>query len=146
MSEIQKADPATRRRALFLLLIGIIVGAALILGFESYSAALQEWILSDPDKDSERIIFIMLVSACVTSAPLLVMGAYCWVLGARVSRAEQYPPPAQLVFRDTLVVRGPAAVRRGNMFKALAICFITIAFLFPVLFWRLAVMVAERVA
>jgi len=114
MSEIQKADPKARRRAVLSVVIGTIVGAAFILGFESYRAALQEWILSEPGKVSDRLNLVFLVAACVLSAPLLVFGAYIWVLGARVTRARQYPPPAQSVIRDTLVVRGRAAVLGGT--------------------------------
>ena len=146
MSEIQKADPKARRQALLLAIIGTIVGAALILGFDSNRSVLQEWILSEPSKLADRIIVVLLAPACVLSALLLCLGAYCWVLGARVSGAQQYPPPAQAVIRDTRVVRGRPAVHRGNMLKALAVCIIAAAFLLPIAFWRLAVMFSERVA
>lgn len=138
MSDIQKADPKARRRAVFVAVIGTIVGATFILGFESYRAALQDWILSEPGQSADKLKLVLLAAAAVLSAPLLVFGAYIWVLGARVTRAQQYPPIAQPVIRDTLVVNGRAAVLRGNILKVLAVCLIAAAFLLPVAFWRLA--------
>ncbi len=144
MGEIQKTDPKTRRRALLAVAIGTLVGAAFILGFESYRTTLQGWILSEPGQSSDKIKLVLLAAAAVLSAPLLVFGAYIWVLGARVTRAQQYPPPAQPVIHDTLVVNGRAAVLRGNVMKVLAVCLIAAAVLIPVLFWRVALMLAER--
>jgi hypothetical protein len=138
MSDTQKADPKARRRALLAVLVGTLVGASFILSFESYRAALQDWILSEPGQSSDKIKLVLLTVAVVLSAPLLVFGAYIWVLGARVTRAQQYPPPVMPVFRDTRIVRGQPAVLRGNIMKVLAVCLIVAALVTPVVFWRLA--------
>ncbi|HUL41746.1 MAG TPA: hypothetical protein VLV32_07560 [Burkholderiales bacterium] len=144
MSDIQKADPNARRRALLLVIIGTIVGAAIIFGFESYRPALQGWILSEPDKVIDRIIIVMVASGCVLSAPLLVFGAYFLMLGAKVSRAQQYPPPAQPVIRDIVIVRGEAAVVRGKILKILAVCMFAAAVFIPILIWLIALALIER--
>ncbi len=146
MNEIQKADPKARRRALLTVAIGTFVGASFIFGFESYRSVLHEWILSEPGQSSDKIKLVLLTVAAVLSAPLLVFGAYIWVLGVSVARTQQYPPPAMTVFRDTRVVRGRPAVLRGNIMKVLAVCLIVAALVTPVVFWRLAVVFSERMS
>jgi hypothetical protein len=41
MIEIRRADPAARRRAVLLVVLGALVGSLLIAGFERYGPALR---------------------------------------------------------------------------------------------------------
>lgn len=45
---MQKADPVARRQAVVLFILGAVVGALLIHGFERYRLPLHDWLLSEP--------------------------------------------------------------------------------------------------
>jgi hypothetical protein len=113
-NEVQKADHKARRLALVFILIGMIVGALLILAVEQYQGTIRDRILSEPTGASDRIRLAFLVSAALLSTPLLLFAAYCWTLGAKVRRAQRFPPPNVRVIRDTSVVYGYDAVFRAR--------------------------------
>jgi hypothetical protein len=49
MTAVRRADPAARRHAVLILLVGTCVGALLILGFERYHTPLRDWMLAEPE-------------------------------------------------------------------------------------------------
>lgn len=68
-----------------------------------------------------RVTFVIVALTILTAGPLLGLAWYLWHLGQRILRTEQYPPPGLKVVRDTLVVRGPAAGRRGRFVQLCAV-------------------------
>src|SRR5262245_36420821 len=138
MSDIQKADPAARRQAVWLLIAGTLVGVLLILGFERYRTALREWIGSEPGDATHRLTVTLVALAVLLSAPAVAFAVYLWSLGARVLRAQQFPPPGYRAIRDTPIVSGPAAALRGHAFRVLAVCLGAASLLFWLMVWRLA--------
>ena len=122
MKEIQKADPAARRQAVLLVIFGMAVGALLIAGIEHFREPFREWLLSEPAETARRAKLAMYVSGFVVSAPVIAFAIYLWLLGARVLRAQQFPPPGFRVIRDTPVVGGHGAVNRGHAMQVLAVC------------------------
>jgi hypothetical protein len=114
MAEIQKADPRLRRTGL------VVVGAAAILGvlLMSIAASLrpdfEAWVRQDL---TVRVRMVMIALTLLTAGPALGMAGYLWHLGHRIIRAERYPPPGLRVVRDTLVVSGQAAGRRGRLMQ-----------------------------
>ena len=145
MTEMQRADPAARRRAMLCLVVGAIVGALLIVGFERYRLPLRDWILSEPEQLAHRLRCLWLLCAVLLSAPLLSFAAYLWSLGRRVVRACQYPPPGQRVIRDTPILHGQPAVSRGRGCKLLAVCLGGACVLLWFLLWRLALVLGKSV-
>ena len=101
MTEVRRADPAARRQAVVLVVLGAVVGALLILGFERYRTPLRDWLLSEPGELGYRVRLVFFLSAAVLSAPLVAFAVYLWSLGAKVLRARQFPPPGYRVIRDT---------------------------------------------
>jgi hypothetical protein len=138
MTEIRRADPAARRQAVWLLMVGTLVGGLLILAFERYRRPLREWMGSDPRDAAHRIKLALVLLAVLLSAPGVAFAAYLWAFGAKVLRAQQCPPPGYLVIRDTPVVGGRAATMRGHAFQILAICLGAASLLLWLLLWRLA--------
>ena len=100
MTEVRRADPAARRQAVVLVVLGAVVGALLILGFERYRTPLRDWLLSEPGELGYRVRLVFFLSAAVLSAPLVAFAVYLWSLGAKVLRARQFPPPGYRVIRD----------------------------------------------
>ena len=138
MNEIQKADPAARRQAVLLVIFGTAVGALLIAGFEHFREPFREWLLSEPAETARRAKLAMYVSGFVVSAPVIAFAIYLWLLGARVLRAQQFPPPGFRVIRDTPVVGGHGAVNRGHAMQVLAVCLGMSAALLWLFLWWLA--------
>ena len=97
MTEIRTADPAARRRAVLLVVLGALVGSLLIAGFERYAPALRQWLFSAPAELAPRFRLTFLLLAAVLSGPLITLAIYLWALGAKVLRAEEFPPPGYRV-------------------------------------------------
>ena len=138
MTEVRRADPAARWTAALVLVVGTCVGALLLVAFSRYRNPLSEWVLADP--------VVLLLPAALLLAPLVALAAYLWVLGERVVRAREFPPPGLRVIRDTPIVTGERAVSRGRLLKVLALgCYIACA-VFAVLLWWLGQLLSSRAA
>jgi hypothetical protein len=144
--ELQKADPGARRAAAFLVAIAAVVGAGTILLTRSYFPDVGEWIAEDPAAIVPRVRTVAVVLSAALAVPTLAVTVYLWLTGARIVRAEQFPPPGAAVTRDTVVLRGAAARRRGRTLQVLGgILALAAAGLVTVL-WRLVWLLEARIA
>jgi hypothetical protein len=134
VTDVRKADPAARRRAILLVAGGALAGTLLIAAGALFRAPLLEWLQSEP-----RLLLLLMAAAL--SGPLLLLAAHLWSLGTRVLQARQFPPPGHRVIRDTPVVAGPAAISRGRGLKALALVLGVAAVLLSLLLWRLGALI-----
>jgi hypothetical protein len=132
MTEIRKADA----KALLLVLALGSVGGLLIAGLESGLATLREALLSESGELRQRLRIGLILVEAVLFLPLGGFAIYLWKLGAKVSKAGEYPPPDFLVVRDTPVVRGKAAMWRARALMAAAWGMLAAIGLFSWLFWR----------
>lgn len=146
MNEVQKADPAARRKAVLVIVFATAAGALLIAGFEHFHEPFREWLSSEPAETARRARLAIYVSTFILSAPVIAFAIYLWLLGARVLRAQQFPPPGFRVIRDTPVVGGRGAVTRGHAIQILAVCLGVSAALLWLFFWRLARTIGEGAA
>ena len=146
MSQIQKADPEARRQALLAVIFGAAVGGLLIAGFAHFGEPFRAWLLSEPAETAGRARLALYVSALVLSVPLIAFAVYLWRLGARVLRAQQFPPPGFRVIRDTPVISGPPAMTRGQVIQVLALCLGLAAALLWLFFWWLARTIGQGAA
>lgn len=146
MNEVQKADPAARRQAVLVIVFATATGALLIAGFEHFREPFLEWLSSEPAETVRRAKLAVYVSAFILSAPVIAFAIYFWLLGARVLRAQQFPPPGFRVIRDTPVVGGRGAMIRGHVIQILAVCLGMSAALLWLFFWWLARTVSEGTA
>lgn len=138
MNEVQKADPAARRQAVLAIVFATATGALLIAGFEHFREPFREWLSSEPAETARRAKLAVYVSAFILSAPVIAFAIYLWLLGARVLRAQQFPPPGIRVIRDTPVVGGRAAEIRGHVIQVLALCLGVGAAILCQFFWWFA--------
>jgi hypothetical protein len=137
MNEIQKADPEARRRAILMVVFGEAIGALLIAGFGYFRGSLHEWLVSDSAETAFRGRLVICAAAVLLAAPLIAFALYLWLLGAKVVRAQQYPPPGLRVIRDTPVISGPGAVTRGQAIQVVAVCLGAGAAVLCLFFWWL---------
>ena len=138
MTEIRRADPTARRHAVWLLILGALVGSLFIAGFERYRTPLRDWLVSDPRAATHRVRLALVLSAALLTAPIVAFAVYFWRFGDTILRARQFPPPGHRVIRDTPVLDGPAAMRRGHAFKILALGLAVAFAVLWLLLWQLA--------
>ena len=124
--EIQKADPAARRKALILLLIGAAIGVVLSLNLEGWLKANSELILARP--------WILCVPITL---PILIGAGWAWMFAGRIIRSRRWPPPETRVIKDTPVEEGDAAVRRGMTIRVIASLLVIGACALSVMMWML---------
>ena len=122
INEIRKADPGARRRAILVVVLGAAVGGLLIAGFEHFREPFRDWLISDPAETARREKLAIYASVVVLCVPVMAAAAYFWLLGAKVLRAQQFPPPGFRVIRDTPVIDGRGAVTRGHVLQVVAVC------------------------
>jgi len=122
----------------WLLILGALVGSLFIAGFVGYRTPLRDWLVSDPRAATHRVKLGLVVSAALLTAPIAAFAVYFWSFGDTILRARQFPPPGHRVMRDTPVLDGPAAVRRGHAFKILALALVVAFMVSWLLLWRLA--------
>jgi hypothetical protein len=72
----------------------------------------------------------------VSCVSVLTLAAYLWRTGARVLAAAQFPPPGMRVLRDTAIVRGPAALRRGRVMQGMGAVLVLCCLALAVAAWR----------
>jgi hypothetical protein len=145
MTEIRRADPHARRRALLIIAGGAIVGAGLIWAWDQFRPDLHAWLVAEPGARSRRLGVLLLAVAAVVVVPLVGFAVYLWRLGSRILRERQFPPSGWTVVRDTAILRGPAAARRGRVVRGAAALLLVAATVLALLLWRLWLL-AHRVA
>ncbi|MEW5974219.1 MAG: hypothetical protein AB1898_00295 [Acidobacteriota bacterium] len=119
MVEVQKADSTARRRAILLTLGGAALGMMLILTFQSQQGSIENWLLEHREYLVAHPAVVGLAVLLLLS-PALAGAGYLWRVGTRIIVTERFPPAAAKVIRDTMVISGRAAVRRGYLLRVLA--------------------------
>jgi hypothetical protein len=116
--EIQRADVATRRLALF------AAGAVALAGWAAYFV-LQDWLaglhIADPVETRHALEDAMLWGSWAACIPVALLAIWMWLHGGRIARAGRYPAPGSKVIRDTPVLHGDAARLRGVGMRVLAV-------------------------
>lgn len=128
--EIDKADPALRRRLILLLLIATAVGFVLIRAYPTF----VNWALGDPDTAAARSIWIA-ASLLLLLLPVLLVARSVWRFGQASAENGRFPPQGQTVIRDTRVLRDAAAVRRGRLLQWLAVILSVLTLSLPLAMW-----------
>jgi hypothetical protein len=127
-----------RSVVVLLVLVVALVGTCLIAGAERFRDPLREWILSDPATSRQKLESVVALLAALVSLPLLGFAAYLWSFGGRVLRARQFPPPGRRSIGAPPVCTGDAALRRGRVLRAVALCFGIASAGVSLLLWRFA--------
>jgi len=122
------ADPALRRRALWLFLALTVLGTLALLAVSAHlrevtsRAVMQRWLWG---------------VVGMASGGGVVFGFYLIQLARRVLHSGQYPVPGQRVIRDTPVRRGQAAKQIAWFALAAAGAMWAFSVALPLLIWRL---------
>lgn len=146
MMEIQPADSRARRWAALFISSGVIAGVLTLWVVEVYGPALEAWLLSDAAQIRSRFRLAFAVMTLGVALPVLGLAGYFWHLGGRIIRAQQFPLPGILLIRDTVVVRGVRAHRRGRGLQLVALMLAAATFGFAILLWQLLSLLDPRAA
>ena len=133
MNEIQRADPAARRMIGVVIGCGALAGAVLITLGTRFRPAFEAWVERDLPA---RLMVVVVALLILTSGPVLVLAAYFWRLGRRSIRNERSPPPGLRLLRDTPILTGEAAARRGRLLQRLGVVLCVAAVLEALFLWR----------
>lgn len=128
--EVQAADPAARKRAIWLVGAAVLLGLGL-LGLDLYYQEQTENIfraIALHFIDRPQMMFFALL---VLVLPMVAVSVYIFVQAARIVKSERMPYPGQKVIRDTAVLTGKEAVQRGRAIQFLAVFMTIFSLLVP---------------
>src|SRR6266567_2762528 len=111
---IQKADQETRKKAFILLGVITVIGAIVI---QFGLPRLTGYMHSLPLNEAIQLFIIVTTLPFISIIPIAI---YCYRIGRKVIASNQFPPPGSKVIRDTKVLTGLAARRRGLTLVALS--------------------------
>lgn len=136
MPTIQPADPAARRKAI------VMVALAALLGALAY-VALDQWlarVLAQPAAGAKATLLGFLVwTIAGTAVVAAALAFHVWRFGRRVVSAARFPPPGVAVVRDTVVLEGAQASRRGVVIQWAAALVLVVAVVLVGLAYRISV-------
>jgi len=121
VKEIQRADPQLRKRALVMVLVIAVAGAVALLILQGVLADLRMLRGNDFERARDALAAAFLWSIAASALLTVPAGIYLWRMGSRIRSALQFPPPGLRVIRDTVVVHGEPAARRGRALQGLAV-------------------------
>jgi len=134
-------DPATRRRAIVLAIIGVILVLAVGLLLQSvvrpwldqYFLELEELIKRDRLAATRSLL--NLIALILAANGILAFGLGIWTIrtGWQMAKAEQWPRPGTKVYRRVKILDRKSARRRGRVLIGLGLI---LAILVPAVAWK----------
>jgi len=143
--EIQRADPAAQRRELILVAAALTVGLGLLAALATARPTLERWLTEHAELLAARPGLVA-AAALVLVLPLCAFALYLWRLGGRVTASGRFPPPDTPVLRDTRVLEGAPARRRGQIIQALAALLLATSLAVPATLWYAFWLLGHRLA
>jgi H+/Cl- antiporter ClcA len=131
---IQRADARSRRKALIFVILGLIIGSIGLALLEHFRAEWEIWLeqaVVDWIRRPARGGFIVFL----LTSPLWSFAWYLGRIADRTKAAQRWPPPNLPMARDTPIVSGDAAFRRGRLLFLAALLSWLIPILCGLWFW-----------
>ncbi|HVE52254.1 MAG TPA: hypothetical protein VNB23_02595 [Ramlibacter sp.] len=116
-AEILPADRRFRVQAAVTVCTLLVVGAVVVVLFDQWLLGVRQL---PPEQAATRVLAAYLAWSAACGVALLVLAAVLWRSGNEVIAAARFPAPGTRVLRDTPVLEGEAAVRRGRLLRVLA--------------------------
>ena len=144
MDEIQRADPGAKRKAIWIVGMTALLGAGTLWVFEIYQDEFVAWLVDNLDYLAQNTLVVFFMAA-VCAAPLIASAIILFLLGRRIVKGQRFPPPDYPVYRDTRVLKGSRAIRRGRIAQLLSLVILLAAAVIPFLF-RLIILAFSEAA
>lgn len=134
-AEVERADPATRWKAVSAVVVLLLLGIGM-------SVVLEPYLVLDPEPaklEEELGRTLQLVWALTGTMLALSIGCSAWMFwfAGRIRRTRRYPPPGSSVVRDVRVLKGVDADRRARIIALLAWTLLAVTALFVLLTWQI---------
>jgi len=136
MSEIQRADPKARRKAIIYTLVMMVAFAPTLYWLNSHIDSIEGWI-AEPGETTKRVKLILSVLISIGVIFLLVVTIFIIRFANAVLRTERYPPPNIKVTRDIRIRRGIAARRIGRLMQGFGIASLLLLVVLTLVGWTL---------
>lgn len=127
---MHKADPGKRRMTVVIVMLCALAGAGLIAVYPGF----VDWAMHDMATSQTRLPWVI-ASLFVFAVPLLVAARALWHTGQHAAAAARFPPPDSKVIRDTPVLRGTPAIRRGRLLQWFAVATSVAVLAVPLVVW-----------
>ncbi len=124
--KIDRADPSQQKRTLLWLLVLALPTFLLLDHLEAYLQGLDVDALGGALPLMTTVLYLM-------SLPLLFACYYQWRVGRRIVREGRFPLVGSKILRDTVVLEGQSAIRRGRMLQLLTLVLALVFLLMPAL-------------
>jgi hypothetical protein len=128
------AQASARRRALIIIVAGLVLGGGLVALTSGYRGELTAWAERHP---ARALDLILPATAVTVLLPVLALAWYFWRLGVRIVREARFPPADVAWAGGAVVLHGVAAKRRGRVLQACSAALAVIVVTFGVLLVRL---------
>ena len=132
--DILRADPGRRRAALVLVLVGLLAGIALLAFLNRWMSRVME--LPNTEAEAQLSTVLVWVTGGISGGLLLFAVALLHV-GRKIGRVAVWPLPGSRVIRDTPILRGAEALKRGRVLQGAAVVLILAAAAIAFAAWRL---------
>jgi len=133
--EIQRADPAYRRRTLLLLVVAVVLALAVLAGAQRWMQA--HAIVGSPRDAALQIRQWIGITATLCGFCLLALAGHAWWLSSRAQRDARWPLASARVMRDTRVRRGVAVAPIVRWLRIAAVILIVLAALAIAAGWQI---------
>jgi hypothetical protein len=108
-TQVLRADPAARRRALAIVVVGGALGLLAIEWLLPWARGQIEQAVYEGGLPKSAVCKSVLVVLMLVATSVGAFGVYVFRFGRRVAREERFPPDGMKVVRDTRVLHGRAA-------------------------------------
>lgn len=132
MTDIQRADARSRRRAILVIALVLLVGGVVSVECESWLREVHD-MPTEAAQQSLTTVFRWCVGAMSIMTGLA--GCFAWWWGRRVRVSLRFPLPGARVLRDTVILSGQPAASRGMLLQVLGVSLMLIAAGIVILSW-----------
>ncbi len=135
--KIVKTDSNFRKKILLITLLLVVAGIVFIFYFQNYLTGLKLLAEEYPELALQRIIYSMKIIIFMLMIIFAGAGIYFLRLGILTIKTSQFPPPGIKVIKDTRLIEGKNAVRKGVIIIILSLLFIISGILLPIQYYNI---------
>ncbi len=133
---VRKADRNYRKKTFTVIAVCILAGIAVLIFFYNYINDIKILAKQDPATAFQQMFQILQIVLSLMSVSLIALGGFIAHLSFRTIQTSEFPPPHVKVIRDTQIITGQRAKRRGIIGIIIAAAIILSALTFPWLFYK----------
>ncbi len=124
---VLKADRALRKKAILFVVAASVLGLVLLIFFQNELGQLDQLARENPRAALEQLLDRLHLLAVFVTLLFVPFSLYLLYLSIQTYRTSRFPPPRTRVVRDTRIVTGRRARRKGMAGVFLAAVFLALA-------------------